>query len=35
MDIHIHLTGGATPEAIEAGLDDVAEELNVEITVTR
>jgi len=35
MDIHIHLTGGATPESIEEGLDDVAEELNVEITVTR
>ena len=24
MDIHIHLTGGATPESIEEGLDDVA-----------
>jgi glycine cleavage system transcriptional repressor len=35
MDIHIYLTGSATPESIEAGLDDVAEELNVEITVTR
>jgi len=35
MDIHIHLTGGATPQSIEEGLDDVAEELNVEITVTR
>jgi len=35
MDIHIHLTGGATPESIEEGLDDVAEELNVEITVRR
>jgi glycine cleavage system transcriptional repressor len=35
MDIHIHLTGETTPESIEEGLDDVAEELNVEITVTR
>lgn len=35
MDIHIHLTQGATPESIQTGLDDVAEELNVEITVTR
>jgi glycine cleavage system transcriptional repressor len=35
MDIHIHLTGGSTPESIEEGLDDVAEELNVEITVTK
>jgi glycine cleavage system transcriptional repressor len=35
MDIHIHLTRGATPESIQKGLDDVAEELNVEITVTR
>ena len=35
MDIHIQLTRGATPESIQAGLDDVAEELNVEITVTR
>ena len=35
MDIHIQLTRGATTESIQAGLDDVAEELNVEITVTR
>jgi glycine cleavage system transcriptional repressor len=35
MDIHIQLSGDATPESIEAGLDDVAEELNVEITVSR
>lgn len=35
MDIHIDLAGDATPESVEAGLDNVAEELNVEITVTR
>ena len=35
MDIHIQLSADATPESIEAGLDDVAEQLNVEITVTR
>lgn len=34
MDIHIQLSGSATPESIEEGLNDVAEELNVEITVT-
>lgn len=35
MDIHIQLSGAATPESIETGLNNVAEELNVEITVTR
>jgi glycine cleavage system transcriptional repressor len=35
MDIHIQLSGDASPESIEEGLDDVAEELNVEITITR
>lgn len=34
MDIHIQLSGSATPESIEEGLNAVAEELNVEITVT-
>ncbi len=35
MDIHIQLSGTATVQTIEEGLNDVAEELNVEITVTR
>ncbi len=35
MDIHIQLSGSATAQTIEEGLNDVAEELNVEITVTR
>lgn len=34
MDIHIQLSGSATAQAIEEGLNDVAEELNVEISVT-
>jgi glycine cleavage system transcriptional repressor len=34
MDIHIQLSGPATAQTIEEGLNDVAEELNVEITVT-
>lgn len=35
MDIHIQLSGPATAQTIEEGLNHVAEQLNVEITVTR
>lgn len=35
MDIHIQLSETASPQSIEEGLNDVAEELNVEITLTR
>ena len=34
MDIHIQLSDTATPRSIEEGLNDVAEELNVDITVS-